>query len=95
MAKLAGLTERRLRELATEGWFPKSAHGAYQLVPVIQGLLRFSRERDQQRIIQDTYDSIGSCAAGTGVPLTTIRQAKRPGCSAFRGSPVDLASLLR
>lgn len=95
MAKLSGLTERRLRELASEGWFPKSANGAYQLVTTIQGLLRFYRERDQQRIIQDSYDSIGSCSAGTGIPLTTVKQAKRSGCSAFRGSRVYLAPLLR
>lgn len=95
MAKLSGLTERRLRELATEGSFPKAKEGSYQLVPTIQGLLRYYRERDQQRIIQDSYDSLGACAAGTGIPVTTIKQAKRAGCSAFRGSRVYLAPLLR
>ena len=95
MAKLSGLTERRLRELAAEGWFPKSDNGHFQLVPTIQGLLRYYRERDQQRIIMDSYDSIASCASGTGIPVTTIKQAKRAGCSAFRGSRVYLAPLLR
>ena len=95
MAKLSGLTERHLRDLAAEGIFPKPVNGVFQLVPTIQGLMRYDRERDQQRIIQDTYDSLGSCAAGTGIPVTTIKQAKRAGCSAFRGSRVYLAPLLR
>lgn len=95
MAKLSGLTERRLRELAAEGWFPRANNGHFQLVPTIQGLLRYYRERDQQRIIMDSYDSIASCASGTGIPATTIKQAKRAGCSAFRGSRVYLAPLLR
>ena len=95
MAKLSGLTERHLRDLAAEGIFPKPVNGVFQLVPTIQGLMRYYRERDQQRIIQDTYDSLGSCAAGTGIPVTMIKQAKRAGCSAFRGSRVYLAPLLR
>ena len=95
MAKLSGLTERRLRELATEGHFPKPVDGHYQLVPTIQGLLRFYRERDQQRLMQDVYDSIGACSAGTGIPVTAIKHAKRSGCSAFRGGRVYLAPLLR
>ncbi len=95
MAKLSGLTERRLRELAAEGFFPKPNDGKFQLVPTIQGLLRYYRERDQQRIMQDSYDSIASCASATGIPVTTIKHAKRSGCSAFRGSRVLLAPLLR
>ena len=95
MAKLSGLTERRLRELAAEGFFPKPNDGKFQLVPTIQGLLRYYRERDQQRIMQDSYDSIASCASATGIPITTIKHAKRSGCSAFRGSRVLLAPLLR
>jgi len=94
-AHLSGLTDRRLRELANEGWFPKSAEGRYQLVPTIQGLLRYYREREQSRVIQDAYDSIGSCAAATGIPVPTLKHAKRQGCVAFRGSRVYLAPLLR
>jgi len=95
MAKLSGLTDRRLRELAAEGWFPKVKDGHFELVPTIQGLLRYYRERDQQRILMDSYDSIASCASGTGIPVTAIKQAKRSGCSAFRGSRVYLAPLIR
>jgi hypothetical protein len=95
LARLTGLTERHLRELATEGWIPKPADGRYQLVPVIQGLLRYYREREQQRTLQDAYDSLGSCASATGIPVTTLKHAKRQGCAAFRGSRVYLAPFLR
>jgi hypothetical protein len=95
LARLSGLTDRRLRELAGEGWFPKPTDGRYQLVPTIQGLLRYYREREQSRIMQDAYDSIGACASATGIPVTLLKHAKRQGCSAFRGSRVYLAPLLR
>jgi len=78
--------QKALRELASEGWFPKATEGRYQLVPTIQGLLRYYREREQSTIIQDAYDSIGACAAATGIPVSTLKHAKRQGCSAFRGS---------
>ena len=66
LGTLSGLTERRLRELAaSESWIPKPVGGRYQLVPTIQGLLRYCREREQQRVVQDCCDSIGACAAAT------------------------------
>ena len=95
LARLSGLTERHLRDLAAEGVFPKPVNGVFQLVPTIQGLLRYYREREHSRAVQDCYDSIGACAAGTGIPTTAIKHAKRSGCAAFRGSRVYLAPLLR
>ncbi|MBL9174719.1 MAG: hypothetical protein JNL10_14370 [Verrucomicrobiales bacterium] len=41
------------------------------------------------------FDSIGACAGATGIPVGTIRRAKRAGCRAFNSSRVDLAELLR
>ena len=95
LTRLSGLGERRLRELTEEGWLPAPERGRYALVPVIQGLLRYYRERDEQRQLQDCYDSIGACASATGIPLTTIKHAKRNGCSAFRGSRVYVVPLLK
>ena len=54
LARLSGLTERRQCELAAEGWFPRAAKCQYQLVPTIQGLLRYYREREQKRAVQDS-----------------------------------------
>jgi hypothetical protein len=69
---------------------PDSTAGAAR-----QGLLRYYREREQSRVMQDAYDSIGACAAATGIPVSTIKHAMRNGCSAFRGSRVYLVALLR
>jgi len=95
LASLSGLTDRYLRQLAAEGWFPRPIRNEYPLVAAIQGLLRYYRERDEKRVLQDAYDSIASCAAATGIPSTAIRHAKRNGCPAFRGSRVYLAPLVR
>ena len=95
LARLSGLSERRLRQLAAEGWFPRPTRSGYPLVPAIQGLLKFYRERDQRREVQDAYDSLAACASGTGIPLTALKHAKRSGCPAFRGSRVYLGPLLR
>ena len=38
---------------------------------------------------------MASCSAGTGIPVTALKHAKRSGCAAFRGSRACLASLLR
>jgi hypothetical protein len=95
LARLSGLTERRLRELASEGHLPRPVDGRYQLVAAIQGLLRYYRELENQRTLQDAYDSIGACASATGIPITVLKHAKRRGCAAFRGSRVYLAPLIR
>jgi hypothetical protein len=77
LAKLSGLTDRGLRELAAEGWFPKPVNGQYQLVPTIQGLLRYYREGERSRVMLDAYDSISACAAATGIPISTIKSPRR------------------
>jgi len=95
LIRLSGLTDRRLRELAREGWLPVPDNGRYPLVGAIQGLLRYYRERDEKRTVQESFDSIASCSTGTGIPTTAIKHAKRSGCAAFRGSRVYLAPLIR
>ena len=95
LIRLSGLTDRRLRELAREGWLPVPDNGRYPLVGAIQGLLRYYRERDEKRTVQESFDSISSCASATGIPTTAIKHAKRSGCAAFRGSRVYLAPLIR
>ena len=94
LARLSDLTERRLRDLSAEGWLPKPVDGCYQLVPAIQGLLRYYRQRDRERILQDAYDSIGACASATKIPVTALKHAKRQGCPAFRGSRIYVVQFL-
>lgn len=60
MAKLSGLTERRLRELAAERFFPKPNDGKFQLVPTIQGLLRYYRIRPGNDVYRGERTAVNS-----------------------------------
>lgn len=48
LCALTGLTDRRHRQLATEGWFPAPIESAYLLTPTINGLFRYYRESNQR-----------------------------------------------
>lgn len=45
IAKLLMLTDRRVQQLVTEGVLPKAERGRYELVPVVQGYIRYLRDR--------------------------------------------------
>ncbi|SES66017.1 hypothetical protein [Paracoccus homiensis] len=45
IAKLFNLTERRVQQLSKEGVIPKTAQGRYELVPAVQGYVRYLQER--------------------------------------------------
>lgn len=42
---LTGLTDRRHRQLAKDGWFPPPKMSQYEMVPTLQGLFRYYREQ--------------------------------------------------
>ena len=44
LCTLTGLTDRRHRQLAANGYFPSPIKGQYQLTPTIQGMFRYYRE---------------------------------------------------
>lgn len=48
LCALSGLTDRRHRQLAAEGYFPPPIDSQYQLVPTISGLFRYYREHNQR-----------------------------------------------
>ena len=50
---------------------------------------------DAEKIPLPVFNSQDQCAACTGIPITTIKQAKKGGCSAFKQHRVDLALLLK
>ena len=95
MARLADLSERHLRRLADDGWFPPPARNQYPLVDAIRGLLRYYREQHDNPTLRDVYPSFESCAAGTGIPLELLKRAKRQGCPALRRNQVQLGPFLR
>ena len=45
IAKLLLLTERRVQQLAKEGHIPRAERGRYELVPAVQGYIRYLRDR--------------------------------------------------
>lgn len=49
LCALTGLTDRRHRQLASQGFFPPPIQGQYQLTATIKGVLRFYRELHQKR----------------------------------------------
>lgn len=44
LCTLTGLSDRRHRQLAEQGYFPPPLKGQYQLTPTIQGMFRYYRE---------------------------------------------------
>lgn len=49
IAKLFMVSERRVQQLVKEGIVPKTEHGRYELVPAVQGYVRYLQERAQGR----------------------------------------------
>lgn len=45
IAKLLMLTERRVQQLSAEGVIPKAERGRYELVPAVQGYIRYLKDR--------------------------------------------------
>lgn len=92
LAVLTGLSDRRLRQLAKEGFFPSPERGLYDLPKTISGLFRYYRESSQRLPI---FDSLEQCAAATGIPRAVLKGAKQLGCEAFVSSRIRLDALLK
>jgi hypothetical protein len=45
IAKLLGLTPRRVQQLSGEGVIPKAERGRYELVPAVQGYIKYLKDR--------------------------------------------------
>lgn len=45
IAKLLMLTERRVQQLSAEGVIPKAERGRYELIPAVQGYIRYLKDR--------------------------------------------------
>src|SRR5437667_7751758 len=58
LCSLSGLTDRRHRQLASQGFFPPPIRGDYQAGATIQGLLRYYREQSSRtRNQKDAIDA--------------------------------------
>ena len=54
IAKLFMMTERRVQQLVKKGIIPKNERGRYELVPVVQGYVRYLQEIAQGKTIDTT-----------------------------------------
>jgi len=66
LCSLSGLTDRRHRQLADQGYFPPPIKGQYQTTPTITGLFRFYKEYSQRHH-----------AAREGIQNEKLREIKR------------------
>ena len=48
-ASLLQLSERRIQQLAKEGWFATTERGRYPLVPLVRGYIRFLKEENARQ----------------------------------------------
>ncbi|MEQ1788823.1 MAG: hypothetical protein ABL857_00115 [Rickettsiales bacterium] len=58
LARLFNLTERRVQQLAHDGIIPKASKGRYDLIPAVQGYVKYLQNRSSGRgdiEPQDTY----------------------------------------
>jgi hypothetical protein len=56
IAKLLMLTERRVQQLSNEGIIPKAERGRYELVPAVQGYIRYLGDRNLGEMPGSTDD---------------------------------------
>jgi hypothetical protein len=63
LCHLTGLTDRRHRQLAKEGYFPPPLRGKYQLIRTLQGLFRYYREVQVKRTGRFEEERVGKMAA--------------------------------
>lgn len=94
LARIAGVTERRLRQLAGEGVIPRPVRNHYPLVATLHALLTYYREREDSQVIQEEYPTFTACSKATGIPVEVFKRSKRIGCSALRCGRVRLGPFL-
>lgn len=92
LAQVTGISAGKIGQAVKEGFVAKTAAGQYQLGPALLGLIRFL---DSKASTLPTYDSVSQCAAATGIPASSIKQARRLTKEPFRGTRISLGPLLR
>jgi len=71
---LTGLTDRRHRQLAGEGYFPPPIKGQYQITPTMQGMFRYYREQQNKGSSEFNLERLRKTRAEAN--LAEIRLAK-------------------
>ena len=74
IASLLGITERRLQQLAAEGFVPKSERGLYPLIGAVQGYIRYLKEHTRASSRSSQSQRLASAQA-TKVEMENKRRA--------------------
>ena len=85
LTELTGLTDRRHRQLADEGWIPKPDRGEYRFAATIRGILKFYRESNER--------AKGDLASEKLLKLRTERQIAELKLEEQRGEVISLAEM--
>jgi hypothetical protein len=94
LSALTGLSDKRHRQLAKDGYFPAPTDGEYLVSQTIAGLFKYFRENHHRQKFP-VFESMAHCAASLGCPESMLKAAKRAGCGAFlTGSRVDSNELI-
>lgn len=94
LSALTGLSDRRHRQLADDGFFPKPDGGQYLLTPTISGMFRYFRESHTRQKFP-VFESMAQAAGALKCPESLLKAAKRAGCKAFlTGGRIDCDELI-
>jgi hypothetical protein len=77
LCSLTGLTDRRHRQLASQGFFPPPIASAYQLAPTIQGMFRFYREHSMRAKGTLNDSKLGKTEAERQLAELALKKATR------------------
>jgi hypothetical protein len=94
LARLTGLSERRLRQLAQFGAIPRPNRHRYPLADTLRGIFRYYRQREEDATLQDEYPSFQACSVGARIPIAVLKRAKHLGCPALQGGRVRMLPFL-
>ena len=108
ISKLLMLTDRRVQQLAKEGHIPRAERGRYELVPVVQGYIRYLRDRaingdvgeggeasDKARLMKARADIAEMEAQRLGeelVPVDDVESAAAEMVARFRARSISIPS---
>jgi phage terminase Nu1 subunit (DNA packaging protein) len=77
ISKLLDLTPRRVQQLSAEGVIPKAERGRYELVPAIQGYIRYLKERSIKADTSgDDYNAHRTRLTKTRADLAELEKAQ-------------------
>jgi len=94
LARITGLSERRLRQLSQFGAIPRARRNRYPLRETLHGIFTYYRRQDEERVVRDEYPSFKACSEAVGIPLAVLHEARRLGCPALRDGRVRLLPFL-